>query len=91
MWAVGADDALELMKQLLWNTLIVSAPVLLAALAVGLVVSVLQVATQLQDATLSYVPKLLVAVIMIMALGPWMIHRVTGFAIDLIKLIPSLG
>jgi flagellar biosynthetic protein FliQ len=40
---------------------------------------------------LSYVPKLLVAVIMIMALGPWMIHRVTGFAIDLIKLIPSLG
>jgi flagellar biosynthetic protein FliQ len=88
---LGADDALELMKQLLWNTLIVSAPVLLAALAVGLLVSVLQVATQLQDATLSYVPKLLVAVIMMMALGPWMIHRVTGFAISLIKLIPSLG
>ena len=88
---MGPDDALELMKQLLWNAALVSAPVLLAALAVGLLVSVLQVATQLQEATLSYVPKLLVAVIMLMALGPWMIHRVTGFAISVIKLIPALG
>lgn len=88
---MGADDALELMRQLLWTTLIVSAPVLVAALAVGLLVSVLQVATQLQEATLSYVPKLLVAVVMLMATGAWMIHRVTGFAISLIKLIPALG
>ena len=88
---MGADDALELMRQLLWNSLVVSAPVLVAALAVGLIISVLQVATQLQEMTLTYVPKLLVAALVLMALGPWMIHRITRFAIYCITLIPSLG
>ena len=88
---MGADDALELMNQLLWNSLIVSAPVLVAALVAGLLVSVLQVATQLQEMTLSYVPKLLVAVLVMIALGPWMINRITHFALYTIKMLPSLG
>lgn len=88
---MGADEALELMNRLLWNSLIVSTPVLAAALAVGLLISVLQVATQLQEMTLSYVPKLLVAVLMMIALGPWMISRITHFAIQSISLLPSLG
>ena len=88
---MGADQALELMNQLLWNSLLVAGPVLLAALAVGLLISVLQVATQLQEMTLSYVPKLLVAVFMLIALGPWMIHQITQFAIASIRLIPELG
>jgi flagellar biosynthetic protein FliQ len=49
------------------------------------------VATQLQEMTLSYVPKLLAAAVMLMALGPWMLHRLTQFAIVTIKLIPTLG
>jgi flagellar biosynthetic protein FliQ len=88
---MGADQALELMNQLLWNALLVAGPVLVAALAVGLLISVLQVATQLQEMTLSYVPKLLVAVFMLIALGPWMIHQITQFAIASIRLIPELG
>jgi flagellar biosynthetic protein FliQ len=88
---MGADQALELMNRLLWNTLVVAAPVLIVALAVGLLISVLQVATQLQEMTLSYVPKLLAAVLVLIALGPWMIHRVTQFAVETIKLIPALG
>lgn len=88
---MGADTAVELMRQLLWNSFIVSAPVLGAAMAVGLIVSVVQVATQLQEMTLSYVPKLLVAAIMLMALGPWMLGRVTQFAINTFKMIPALG
>ena len=67
---MGADQALELMNQLLWNSLLVAGPVLVAALVVGLVISVLQVATQLQEMTLSYVPKLLAAVFVLIALGP---------------------
>jgi len=79
------------MNELLWNTMLVAGPVLAAALIVGLVISVLQVATQLQEMTLSYVPKLLVAAIVLLVLGPWMIYRVTQFAIEMILLIPSLG
>jgi flagellar biosynthesis protein FliQ len=88
---MGADRALELMNQLLWNALLVAGPVLLVALVVGLAVSVVQVATQLQEMTLSYVPKLIAAVVVLIALGPWMSHQVTQFAVQTIQLIPSLG
>ena len=71
--------------------MLVSSPVLLAALAVGLLVSVLQVATQLQEMTLSYVPKLAVTALVLVALGSWMIHQITQFAVYAIKLIPSLS
>ena len=89
--AVGADQALELMRQLLWNSMLVAAPVLVAALVAGVLVSVLQVATQLQEMTLSYVPKLLVSATVLMLLGGWMIHQITHFALYAIKLIPSLS
>jgi flagellar biosynthetic protein FliQ len=88
---MGADRALELMNQLLWNALLVAGPVLLVALVVGLAISVVQVATQLQEMTLSYVPKLIAAVLVLIALGPWMIYQITQFATQTIQLIPSLG
>lgn len=86
-----SDQALELLNQLLWTSCRIAAPLLIACLVVGVVISVLQVATQLQEMTLSYVPKLAVAVFILIALGPWMIGQVTGFAINCIKLIPSLS
>lgn len=88
---MGADRALELMNQLLWNVVLVAGPVLLVALVVGLAISVVQVATQLQEMTLSSVPKLIAAVVVLIALGPWMIHQVTQYATQTIQLIPSLG
>jgi len=88
---MGADQAVELMNGMLWNTLVVAAPVMVAALVVGLLVSVLQVATQLQEQTLSYVPKLLAAAAVLIALGPWMIGKITAFALETFKTIPALG
>ena len=88
---MGADEAMGLMNQLLWSAALIAAPVLITVLVVGLLVSVLQVATQLQEMTLSYVPKLLTAALVMIALGPWMIHKVAEFAISMIRLIPSLG
>jgi flagellar biosynthetic protein FliQ len=85
------DRALGLMNALLWNSMLVAGPVLAAALAVGLLISVFQVATQLQEMTLSYVPKLLVSAVVLLVLGPWMIYRITQFAIEMIMLIPGLG
>lgn len=85
------DRALGLMNELLWNAMLIAGPVLAAALLVGLIISVLQVATQLQEMTLSYVPKMLTAAVVLILLGPWMIHRLTQFAVEMIALIPSLG
>ena len=86
-----ADQALELMERLLWTTALVAGPILLACLVVGVAISVLQVATQLQEATLSYVPKLVVAAVMLAALGSWMIYEIMQFTMFCIRLIPSLG
>mgnify|MGYP001563808009 FL=1 len=86
-----ADRALNLLNDMLWNCMVVGGPVLIATLLVGLAVSVLQVATQLQEVTLSYVPKLLTAALLLILLGPWMISRVTDFARALYLSIPSLA
>jgi flagellar biosynthesis protein FliQ len=88
---VNSDKALELMTELLWNSLLIAGPVLAVALVVGLLISVLQVATQLQEATLSYVPKLLACSIVIVLLGPWLLGRLIAFATAMIHLIPQLG
>ena len=86
-----ADRALNLLNDMLWNCMVVGGPVLIATLLIGLAVSVLQVATQLQEVTLSYVPKLLTAALLLILLGPWMITRVTDFARALYLSIPSLA
>ncbi|MBC7768212.1 MAG: flagellar biosynthetic protein FliQ [Phycisphaerales bacterium] len=76
---------------MVWTALIVSAPMLGATLLVGLIISVVQVATQIQEITLSYVPKLLAAAIILIVLGGWMLGKLTQFAITLYQTIPSLG
>lgn len=85
-----ADQALNLLNDMLWNCLVVGGPILLATMLVGLAISVLQVATQLQEVTLSYVPKLLTAALLLILFGPWMMARVTDFARSLFLAIPSL-
>jgi flagellar biosynthesis protein FliQ len=88
---MDADSALGLMKDVLWNAMLVAGPLLAVTLITGLLISVLQVATQLQEMTLSYVPKLVVAALMLVVLGPWMMHRVTSFAIEMFGILPQLG
>lgn len=85
------DWALGLMNSLLWNSMLVAGPLLVATLVTGVLISVLQVATQIQEMTLSYVPKLLVSATVLFLLGPWMIHRVTLFALQMITMIPDLN
>lgn len=86
-----ADRALNLMNDMLWNCVVVAAPILFATLLVGVLISVFQVATQIQEATLSYVPKIMIAAALTIALGPWMITRVVDFARTLYMMIPQLA
>lgn len=69
----------------------VAGPVLVATLLVGLVVSAFQVTTQLQEITLSYVPKILVTALLLIAIGPWMLGQVTQFATSIYHLIPTIA
>jgi flagellar biosynthetic protein FliQ len=79
------------MNETLWAALTIAGPVLVATLVVGLIVSVLQVATQIQEVTLSYVPKTLAAAFTLIAMGPWMLAHLTDYARSLYLLIPTLA
>ena len=85
-----ADEALSLLDRMLWNAALVSGPILLAILLVGVLISVFQVATQIQEMTLTYVPKLVVSGLLLVFLGSWMLGKVTSFARELLLAIPGL-
>ena len=83
------DTAIYLSKQLLWHALVISSPVIIAALICGLLVSILQVVTQIQDSSLSVVPKILAVMLMLMLCGGWMLHAMVDFARSIITGIPE--
>ena len=68
------------LRQAMLLLLVISLPVLITALGVGLVVSLLQAVTQLGDPTLSFVPKMLGVLVVTLAAGPWILERIVAFA-----------
>lgn len=76
-------------QQGLWIMLQVSAPILLAVLAIGVVVSIFQAATQLNEATLSFVPKLVGAIAVLVIVGPWMLTTLVEYLQRTLQAIPS--
>jgi flagellar biosynthetic protein FliQ len=71
-------------------TLLISAPLFIAALATGLIVSIFQAATQINEATLSFVPKLIVIFLTLLVAGPWMISLMTSYMQELFESIPGM-
>lgn len=74
---------IQLVRDTIQMALLLSAPVLLVGLIVGVGISILQVVTSIQDATLSFVPRIAVMVVAGLVLMPWMMERVTAFTIHL--------
>ena len=70
--------------------LMVSAPMLVVILVVGVLVSIFQAATQINEMTLSFIPKLLITVLVMVLAGPWMITLVTDYTRRVMEAIPSL-
>tara|TARA_R110002049_G_scaffold21792_20_gene79184 strand:- start:10113 stop:10382 length:270 start_codon:yes stop_codon:yes gene_type:complete len=77
-------------QQAMWVTMIIAAPLLLSALAVGLLIGMFQAATQINEMTLSFIPKLLVMVGALVVAGPWMLSVIVNYTRTLIEQIPSL-
>jgi len=77
-------------QQALWVTMLIAAPLLLSALAVGLLVGMFQAATQINEMTMSFIPKLLVVVLALVVAGPWMLSVIVNYTTNLMGQIPSL-
>ena len=86
---MDSQQAFHLGQQGLYMLLLVSAPILLAVLVVGLVVSIFQAATQINEATLSFVPKVLAAVAVLAIAGPWMLTMLVEYIQRTLLSIPT--
>ncbi len=83
---MGDDTSLELVRQALIISLKIAAPILLAGVVVGLVISLLQSVTSIQDQTISLVPKLVIMVLAAVVLIPWITQRLIDYTQELFKL-----
>lgn len=81
---------IDIGRQAIEITLLISAPMFIAALATGLLVSIFQAATQINEATLSFVPKLVIIFLVMVVSGPWMITIMTDYIRRLFEAIPGL-
>lgn len=84
------DIVLGIAREALLTVILVSAPVMGAALVTGLVISILQATTQIQEMTLVFVPKIVVVFLVILIFGPWMLNLLVAFTHDLIVAIPQM-
>lgn len=82
---------MEICTQALYLILLLSAPMLMAALGVGLVISILQATTQVQEQTLSFVPKLIATFVSVVVCGTWISGMVGGFATRIFTDIAQMG
>ena len=84
------DTVIELGRQALVVIILLSAPLLLSALAAGLLIGLFQAATQIQDMTLSFIPKLIILVVALGITGPWMLRMLIDYTRKLFQMIPEI-
>jgi len=87
---MSPDLVVEIGQQALWVTTLLLAPLLVSALAIGLLIGMFQAATQINEMTLSFIPKLAVVALALALAGPWMLDVIMNFARVLISSIPEL-
>jgi flagellar biosynthetic protein FliQ len=84
------ENVMDLAHKTLMVTALISAPLLLIALITGLVIGMLQAATQINESTLSFIPKLLMLVLTLFVAGPWILRVLIDFTHDLYASIPAM-
>jgi flagellar biosynthetic protein FliQ len=83
-------DVLDIAMQTMMVALKLSAPILVTALVIGFAVSLFQAMTQIQEATLAFVPKVIAIGVALIVSGNWMLHTLIDFTVDLFDRIPTL-
>ena len=87
---MSPTDILDIGRDMLWLVTLLAAPILGVALAVGLFIGILQAATQIQEMTLSFIPKLASVALVLFLVGPWMLTLLVDFTQQLFLKIPTL-
>jgi flagellar biosynthesis protein FliQ len=85
-----SNQIIQIVAEALLTAAKVAGPVLIATLAVGLLLSIVQSATQIQEQTLTFLPKLLVAAVVLVVTGAWCLRVLESFTRELFALVPSL-
>ncbi|WP_018749302.1 flagellar biosynthetic protein FliQ [Chitiniphilus shinanonensis] len=83
---MSPDFALQLLSQMLWVAALISAPVLLTVLLVGILINIAQVVTQIQEMSLSFIPKLIAACVVFIFAGGWMLRKLLGFCMAMFQM-----
>ena len=84
------EHVMNIGRQAVEMTLLLSGPLLLAALVVGLIVSIFQAATQINEQTLAFIPKLIATFLVLILAGPWMLQMMVDYMRRLFESIPQL-
>ncbi len=84
------ESVMDIGYDAIYVTMLLAAPLLLAALAIGLAIGVFQAATQIQEMTLSFIPKLIAMAVAGMIAGPWMLNVLLSFTLNLYASIPEI-
>jgi flagellar biosynthetic protein FliQ len=87
---MSQDEVVSLVVDMMSVSLKVALPMLLAALVIGLAVSIFQAVTQIQEQTLSFIPKVVGIAVVIVVAGPWMLGQIVSYTQNLYERIPSL-
>jgi flagellar biosynthesis protein FliQ len=88
---MSVGDAVSIMRGGVFEILILAAPVLLVAMVVGLVVSIFQATTSIQEQTLTFVPKIVAIMLVLALLGGWMFSSLQQYTRDLFAMIPQMA
>ncbi|NLW65216.1 MAG: flagellar biosynthesis protein FliQ [Clostridiales bacterium] len=83
-------ETLSIFKDAIWLILKISAPLLLVSIAIGLLISIFQAATQIHEQTLTFVPKIIAIALLLIILGSWMLTNLTDFFMSLMSFISEL-
>ena len=87
---MSPETVLDITQNAMWTAVLVAAPMLGVALGVGLVIGMFQAATQINEMTLSFIPKLFALFLTLVFAGPWLLATLTNYTQQLILNIPSL-
>lgn len=86
---MSEDLILSIGRDAIMTTVLLAAPLLVSALIVGLLVSILQAITQINEATLTFIPKMLAIVVVMLILAPWMTQMITSYTTELFTSLPD--
>lgn len=89
MGGITGDVALQLVSRMLWAGVSIAAPLLVITMIVGILVSIFQVVTQIQEVSLSFIPKILTVVAVLVVMGPWMLKKLVNYSAAVIAGIPG--